>query len=148
MKILKNNLRFVFPCSLKELREKIVCSEMLNDKICFPMLWRLHIKRIALKNFLQCSVKRRMLFERVLRVSSFALAKWKEILAIIFKVHASFRSFLEFILSGVEGLRKEHIKTFLKFILSASSRACHTKRVIPSGVEGRSARDEGRRGLG
>ncbi len=140
MKILKNNLRFVFPCSLKELREKIVCSEMLNDKICFPMLWRLHIKRIALKNFLQCSVKRRMLFERVLRVSSFALAKWKEILAIIFKVHASFRSFLT--------LRKEHIKTFLKFILSASSRACHTKRVIPSGVEGRSARDEGRRGLG
>ena len=106
----KAPIKIVFKLASKELQSIL---ERLKDKIFFLMLWCLHIKRIALKNFLQCSaclparqVKRRMLFERVLRVSSFVLAKWKEILAIIFKVHASFGSFLT--------LRKEHIKTFLK----------------------------------
>jgi len=63
----------------------------------FHLLWHPHIKRIALENFLEWSVKKRIVFERIefIRFSGTEGNSSNS-----FSVHVSFRSFLT--------LRKEH----------------------------------------
>ena len=75
----------------------------INSKIINSL--RLHIKRIALTNFLESSVKKRIVFERS-EFIRFSVTGGNS--SNSFRVHASFRSFLT--------LRKEHIKSFLEFI--------------------------------